>query len=95
MAAIVQDKYEKGCYYVDGQTWQVGVRAWRGGRGSCCVADRTPSAVLLCAHTQVGTRYTLLKTLGSGSFSSVVAALDNDTGEKVGMASEGQQQASR
>lgn len=34
-------------------------------------------------------RYTLLKTLGSGSFSSVVAALDNDTGEKVGMASEG------
>jgi hypothetical protein len=32
---------------------------------------------------QVGTRYTLLKVLGCGSFSSVVAALDNDTGEKV------------
>jgi hypothetical protein len=37
--------------------------------------------VSLCL--QVGTRYTLLKQLGSGSFSSVVAALDNDTGEKV------------
>ena len=23
MGSIVQDKYEKGCYYVDGQTWQV------------------------------------------------------------------------
>jgi hypothetical protein len=32
---------------------------------------------------QVGTRYTLLKVLGAGSFSSVVAALDKDTGEKV------------
>jgi hypothetical protein len=23
-SAVVQDKYDKGCYYVDGQTWQVG-----------------------------------------------------------------------
>ena len=41
--------------------------------GVCCL-----STVL-----QVGTRYTLLKVLGSGSFSSVVSALDNDTQEKV------------
>lgn len=25
MGSVVQDKYEKGCYYVDGQTWQVRV----------------------------------------------------------------------
>jgi serine/threonine protein kinase len=46
----------------------------------CAIAE--PS-LLAVAHWQVGTRYTLLKTLGAGSFSSVVAALDNDTGEKV------------
>jgi hypothetical protein len=45
MGSIVQDKYEKGCYYVDGQTWQV--RAWNmldslgwcaqsGVQNSCC-----------------------------------------------------------
>lgn len=52
---IVQDKYDKGCYYVDGQTWQV------------------------------GTRYTLKRVLGCGSFSSVVSALDNDTHEQVAL----------
>jgi hypothetical protein len=28
MTAVVQDKYDKGCYYVDGQQWQVRVWAY-------------------------------------------------------------------
>lgn len=42
---------------------------------------------------QVGTRYTLLKVLGSGSFSSVVSAVDNDTQEKVCLSSSTLRQA--
>lgn len=47
------------------------------------MTDLNAPGLLAVAPWQVGTRYTLLKTLGAGSFSSVVAALDNDTGEKV------------
>ena len=104
IGSIVEGK-ERGLYYVDGDTWQVGCYA------CCCRSGRQPSwrflgpehagmhpaiwqparrlppprhhACRLALRVQVGERYTLLRYLGSGSFSTVCLALDNTTNEKV------------
>ena len=44
---------------------------------------RLPDARPPACRPQVGARYTLLKVLGYGSYSAVVLALDNTTGERV------------
>lgn len=78
---IVADKYQKGVYYVEGQQWSVGYLH------SFVHAALGPSQIahvgFLVLAGQVGTRYTLLKLLGSGSFSSVVSAIDKETQEHV------------
>jgi hypothetical protein len=42
MGSVVQDKYEKGCYYVDGQTWQVRVS---------CLGSRALLTQLWCCQS--------------------------------------------
>lgn len=44
MGTIIQDKYEKGCYYVDGQTWQVSRVA--------CRVDSKPVVHVAHAHAR-------------------------------------------
>lgn len=57
--------------------------AWR--HGDC---RSLPAAHTFSSHPhttpQVGSRYTLLRVLGYGSYSAVCLAVDNETGEKVG-----------
>lgn len=53
-----------------------------------CWHRRKPAAANLKppgtpSHAQVGKRYSLLKVLGYGSYSAVVLAVDNETGEKA------------
>jgi hypothetical protein len=77
---IVASAGEVGVYYVEGQTWQVGVIH------SQVTCPNRARARLISPVLQVGSRYKLIKSLGSGSFSSVVLAYDNETQEEVGKA---------
>lgn len=69
-----------------GRASNVGIAAWAPCHPACLPCCSQP-------RPQIGSRYSLLRVLGYGSFSSVCLAVDEATGEQVGALHAGREKA--